>query len=117
MPFATLIVTRSALRTAAGYLLTFDWGAQRHQLATLTISGTPTIDVLLAGETDADADSASTDLTVSGIVLDVTSKKVQCALTDVSATVGNRYKLVCTVTLSDGEVLPPEALSVRISGP
>lgn len=82
--------------------------SERHEIADggQTITGTPTVAVLLDG-------SISTGLSVASIVLNGTSKIVQFRVTVVSAVAGEDYELKCTVVLSGGATLV-ECLEVNM---
>lgn len=85
--------------------------SKRHEVALggQTITGVPTLRVLLD-------DVVSTDLTISSMALDATSKKVQFRVTVAAAAAPGIYHITCAVVLSGGATLV-EALSVRVDDP
>lgn len=110
MSIGTITLHHTPLDFESGVAVTFDF-SQRHEIATggQTLTGTPTVRVLLAG-------GASTDLTVTGAAVDATKKLVNLTLSDTAnSKVGTTYVISCSVSLSGGAMLV-ETLDCYVDG-
>ncbi len=104
-PIGSYSLHKTSLDAEAGVLLTFDFGL-RHEVAAGVLIASASMRVM-------QNDVASTDLTVTSVVVSADGTKVQGRLTDVASTTGEVYHLVCDVTLSDGTALV-ESITVSV---